>query len=64
MATSSFDTVVRINRRSAKSFEEILNSVNHETIDLHTNAKVQKLNATDLENLIQNKKKISKQTEI
>jgi hypothetical protein len=64
MATCSFDTVVRINNKSAKSFESILNNVQHKTVDLHSKASVTKMNATDIETFIQNKKKISAKSDI
>lgn len=60
MATSSFDTVVTINRKSANSLDKILNNVQHKTIDLHTRTDIKKINATDLETLVQKKRKVSK----
>lgn len=60
MATSSFDTVVTINKKSAKSLDEILNINQHKTIDLYTKTDIKKINATNLEVLINKKRKVSK----
>ncbi len=63
MATCSFDTVVRINKKSAKSFEDIINNVQHKTVDLHTKVSVKRMSATDIESFIE-KKKLTAQSDI
>jgi hypothetical protein len=57
MATSSFDTTVKIDKHSASSLEKIINTPRHTIVDLHTQTAIKQLTSSNLAEIIgQNKK--------
>jgi hypothetical protein len=55
MPTSSFEKSVVITEESVESLIEILNSENTIKVDLSTDEKVEKLNASDVEEILKKK---------
>jgi hypothetical protein len=55
MATSSFDSVITINRKSAKSIIDILNKENYQFVDLQTSTEVKKVSSSEINTIIKKK---------